>query len=237
VRLRVLLAALIVVSTAAFVVGTTLERNNKHNESPEHVKAERAAQSKPEPTTTTTAKTTPKRAPSRTTTVANTTDEHSGESAAHRAAEGLPPETTTVTKTTAAHAAEQHRTGEPSPHVEGNGAESAAAHESEGAHSETHAELKPLGIDIEAVPFVVLAALVSVGLAIAAWLRPRWLLLLLVIVATMLAFALLDVREVFHQSDENQTGLAVLAAVIAVLHLAAASVAGLMSRAARQPLA
>jgi hypothetical protein len=34
-------------------------------------------------------------------------------------------------------------------------------------------ELRPLGIDIEAVPFVALAAVASVGLAVEAWLRPR----------------------------------------------------------------
>ena len=33
----------------------------------------------------------------------------------------------------------------------------------------------------------------------------------------------LDVREAFHQSDENQTGLVTVAAVIAALHFAAAS--------------
>jgi O-antigen ligase len=98
-------------------------------------------------------------------------------------------------------------------------------------------ELKPLGVDIEAAPFVALAVLASLGLAAAAWLRPRWLLLLLVVAATMLAFAALDVREIFHQQDESRTGLAVLAAAIAALHLAAATVAGLMSREARRPLA
>jgi hypothetical protein len=241
-HLRVLLAALIVVSTSAFVVGTTLERSNKHEESPEHLAAERAAPSQPEPTTATTAKTTPerkaKRASSKTTSATKTTDEHAGESAAHRAAEGLPPETTTATKTKTAQARKPETSREPSgSHVEGKGGESPAAHAAEGGHSETHAELKPLGIDIEAVPFVALAALVSLGLAVAAWLRPRWVLLLLVIVVTMLAFALLDVREVFHQSDESQTGLAVLAAVIAALHLAAAAVAGLMGRQARRPAA
>ena len=38
---------------------------------------------------------------------------------------------------------------------------------------EKHAELRPLGIDVEAWPFVALVALASVGLAPAAWLRPR----------------------------------------------------------------
>jgi hypothetical protein len=58
-------------------------------------------------------------------------------------------------------------------------------------------------------------------------------LLLLAIAGAMLVFALLDVREVFHQSDESRTGLAVLAAVIAALHASAAIVAGTMARSAR----
>jgi hypothetical protein len=104
--------------------------------------------------------------------------------------------------------------------------ESAAAHAAEGAGKNTHAELKPLGTDIEAVPFVILAALVSLGLAAAAWTHPVSLLLL-VVAGTMLAFAALDVREVFHQNDEGQTGLAVLVGVVAALHLTAGEVIGL----------
>jgi hypothetical protein len=169
--LRALLAALIVTATAAFVVGTTLERNNQHTESAATLKGEGAAAT--------------------------------GESASHRRAEGLPPETTR---------------------------ESPATHAAEGGAKHTHAELKPLGVDIEAVPFVVVAALASLGLAAAAWARPRWLPLLLVVAATMLAFAALDVREIFHQNDEGQTGLAVLAAAVAALHVAAGTVAGLMAR-------
>jgi hypothetical protein len=49
----------------------------------------------------------------------------------------------------------------------------------------------------------------------------------------MLAFAALDIREVFHQADIDETGLAVLAAIIAALHLAAAAVAGRMAIATR----
>ncbi|MFN2617602.1 MAG: hypothetical protein ABR581_10830 [Thermoleophilaceae bacterium] len=123
-----------------------------------------------------------------------------------------------------------------------SGEEGSAAHVEKGTHkersSETHGEeLKPLGIDIEAAPFVALAAVVSLLLALAAWFRPRWVLLLAVVVTAMVAFAALDVREVFHQSDESRTGLAVLAAVIAALHVSAAGVAGLMGRHAARPVA
>ncbi len=46
----------------------------------------------------------------------------------------------------------------------------------------------------------------------------------------MVAFAALDGREVFHQLDADRTGLAVLAGVVALLHLSAATVAGVMPR-------
>jgi hypothetical protein len=48
----------------------------------------------------------------------------------------------------------------------------------------------------------------------------------------MVVFAALDVREVVHQLDESKGGLALLAGVVAVCHLAAAAVAALMGRSA-----
>jgi hypothetical protein len=71
------------------------------------------------------------------------------------------------------------------------------------------------------------------------------LLVALVIAATaafvagvaMLAFAALDVREVFHQGDINESGLAVLAGAVAALHLAAAAVAAAMASRSRDSTA
>jgi hypothetical protein len=113
-----------------------------------------------------------------------------------------------------------------------SGGESAAEHAAEGAttHAETHTELRPLGIDIEAVPFVILAALASLALAALGWLRPRRPLGLIAIALAMLAFAALDIREISHQADEHSTGLAVLAAAIAALHLGASAIAAAMAR-------
>jgi hypothetical protein len=71
--------------------------------------------------------------------------------------------------------------------------------------------------------------LISLALAALGWVRPRWLLGLVAIAAAMAVFGALDVREAFHQSDESRTGLAVLACVIAALHLAATVVAGAMA--------
>jgi hypothetical protein len=117
------------------------------------------------------------------------------------------------------------------------GGESAATHATEthsAAKTDSHKELRPLGVNIEAVPFIVLAALASLALAALGWARPRWLLGLATVATAMIVFGALDVREAFHQSDENQTGLVILAAVIATLHLAAAGTAAVMARRAAQ---
>jgi hypothetical protein len=126
-------------------------------------------------------------------------------------------------------------------HAEAGG-ESPAAHAKEtsaGSSSASaekpHAELRPLGIDIEAWPFVALAALAAVGLVLASWLRPQLAPLLGLAAVTMLAFAALDIREVLHQHDLAQNGLAVLAGGIAVLHIAAAVVAATMASRAWRP--
>jgi len=71
----------------------------------------------------------------------------------------------------------------------------------------------------------VLATAVSLllGAAVLRW--PRAEALLAAVAVAMIAFAVLDIREVAHQLDEDRTGIAVLAAVIATLHLAAAALA------------
>jgi hypothetical protein len=118
-----------------------------------------------------------------------------------------------------------------------SGGESQAAHAAEGAAgaptgtraAETHAELRPLGINIEAWPFVIAAVLASLALAAAAWVRPQTPELLAVVALAMLAFAALDIREVAHQLDVDKDGVAVLADAVAALHLAAALVAAAMA--------
>ena len=104
----------------------------------------------------------------------------------------------------------------------------AAAGEQSGSEDETL-----LGVDLEATGFVVLAAGLSLALVAAIWLRPEWGWVIAVVVVVMVAFAALDVREVFHQLDEDDGGLALLAGVVALLHLAAA---GAALRIARGPL-
>jgi hypothetical protein len=110
-------------------------------------------------------------------------------------------------------------------------AEGTASQRSGGEHD---AELRPLGIDIEAWPFLMLAALASLALAAAAWLRPTALPVLLAVTVTMLAFAALDVHEIFHQADESHDGLATLAGIVAALHAAAGAVAAATAPRARR---
>lgn len=110
-----------------------------------------------------------------------------------------------------------------------NGTEASEEHDEaapvQSQAGEEHAdeELRPLGVDIEAWPFVALAAAASLALAAAAWLNPRSGALLAFIAVAMLAFAALDIREVLHHADVDEGGLAVLAAAVAALHLAAAT--------------
>jgi hypothetical protein len=75
----------------------------------------------------------------------------------------------------------------------------------------------------------VLAALASLGLAALGWARPRRLLGLIAIAVAMTVFGALDLREVAHESDGNQTALEVLAGAISALHFAAAGVARAMA--------
>lgn len=145
--------------------------------------------------------------------------EESGESAAHVAAERGTVES------------EEAHGDEGAEEEAGGEAVAASSESAEGpSGAEESEEWRPLGLDIESTPFIVLAALGSVGLAAMGWTRPRWLPGLGVVVVAMGLFAALDVREAFHQVDEDRAGLAFLAAVIAALHLAAAGVAAAMAR-------
>jgi len=103
-------------------------------------------------------------------------------------------------------------------------AESAERSTSEAAESTEDDEERVLGIDVESPLLVTAAVLVSLLLAALVWRRPdRRLLIVIAVVAA--AFAVLDIAEVAHQLDEDNTGLALLAGLIAALHAAAAALA------------
>ena len=80
------------------------------------------------------------------------------------------------------------------------------------------------GINLESTPLVALAVVVSVVLAVATW-RTDYKVVLLVTALFAAAFAVLDVAEFSHQIKESATTIAVIAAIIAVLHAAAALLA------------
>ena len=168
---RAALVVLLLVSTAAFVVGVIVERSDESG----HAEAAVA--------------------------VAGHESRGSGESAEEHAAECAQAEPR---------------------HAEGGS-----------AHSEDGERDTLAGVDVEAAPLVALAAGFTLALALAVWLRAPWGPLLAVVAIAMTLFAALDVREVFHQFDESRSGLALLAAVVAALHLTAAGVATLVSR--REP--
>ena len=129
-------------------------------------------------------------------------------------------------------------TGEPAgAHEEGEGSSADEPRHAEGAAGETHTETNEavLGVNVESTPLIVLA--VIFGLALAALTASRLGRLpavLLAVAVIALAWAALDVREVVHQLDESRTGIAIVAIVVTVLHLAAALLAGTMAMRARQ---
>ena len=105
---------------------------------------------------------------------------------------------------------------------EHNEATEAAEHNERSEASETGEEL--FGVNLESTPLVVLAVIISVALAAATW-RIDHKLILLVTALFAAAFAVLDVAEFSHQIRESASTIAALAAIIAVLHAAAALLA------------
>jgi hypothetical protein len=104
-------------------------------------------------------------------------------------------------------------------------AEAAERSTSEAERSESDGDdERLLGIDIESPVLVTAAVVASLLLAGLVW-RRRDRRLLLVIAVVAAGFAVLDAAEVAHQLDEDHTGLALLAGLIAALHAAAAALA------------
>jgi len=115
--------------------------------------------------------------------------------------------------------------------------EGAANGESSTTHAAEHSSETLLGVNPEATGLVVIAVAVSLVLA-ALILTVRSPLLAAGVAPVMLAFTALDIREVAHQVNESHSGLAPLAATVALLHLAAGAAALLAARGSRsQPRA
>jgi hypothetical protein len=105
----------------------------------------------------------------------------------------------------------------------------AAGHESPAQLARERGGERVFGIDIESTALVASALAVSIAFAIALWLRVG-VLIPLGIAAFALTAAAFDVREVLHQIDESRTNLAAIAALVALFHMAAASVAVVLAR-------
>ncbi|MCA1656584.1 MAG: hypothetical protein LC713_02555 [Actinobacteria bacterium] len=151
-----------------------------------------------------------------------TSIERSNEPAHHDERPGAAARTGEAAETGEAHSEAERR---------GEAAGGEAASGSEATAEKPHGEWRPLGINTESWPLVIAAALASLALALAAWLRPRLVALLALIALAMIAFAALDVAELIHQVDVDETGLAVLAGAVFALHLAAGVAAVAASRA------
>lgn len=128
--------------------------------------------------------------------------------------------------------------GEPAgAHDEGEGPNATEAGRAETAAGDTDTETNEavLGVNIESTSSIVLAVIAGLALAALAvtrlGARPA---VLLAVALIALAWAALDVREVVHQLDQSRTGIAVLATVVALLHLAAALLAGAIAMRARR---
>jgi hypothetical protein len=125
----------------------------------------------------------------------------------------------------------QHHNEQPAA-TAGNGESGESGGESGSEGGAEHVEksggeagVKILGVDTESVALTIVAVVASLLLALAVWLG-RWPGPILLLVAGFgLVFAAGDVRELVHQLDDSNAGIATIAATLIGLHLAVAAVA------------
>jgi hypothetical protein len=150
---------------------------------------------------------------------------------------------------------ESHESAETTALETGNESESPSSEASEeGEHSETAAErvaeagrnegqsaeehgeeeeFRPLGVNLESTPLLAAGAVLSLALAGLVAKRPRREVLLAVLILAA-GFTALEIVEVQHQADVENTGILVLALIAGVLH-AAAFLAALALMSSRRP--
>jgi heme A synthase len=114
----------------------------------------------------------------------------------------------------------------PAEGSEAEAAESAATVQPADNHTEAGESTNEqvLGINLESTPLVAIAVIVSLALAVATW-RSDSKLAWLITAAFAAVFAIVDIAEFIHQLDRSKAGLAVLAALIAIIHAGAALLA------------
>lgn len=110
------------------------------------------------------------------------------------------------------------------------GSESTESTEKKAESGSGEAGATILGVNTESLALSILAVCLSFVLAAAVWLDVwrRWVLI--GVIAFGLVFAAGDARELAHQLNESNGGLAFVAAILIVLHLAVAAVAALLLR-------
>ena len=114
-------------------------------------------------------------------------------------------------------------------HGESGGAEngesdSAGRLEAEAAeHVESEESERVLGLDVESPGAVTLGVIVSLLAAAVLWID--WRRAFVAVVVGVGAFVVLDVAELVHQARESRAGFAVLAAAVALCHLAVGAIA------------
>lgn len=87
--------------------------------------------------------------------------------------------------------------------------------------TESGSEGSVLGLDLESPWLIAAAVVLSIGLAIAIA-RSGSTPVVALVVAVGALFALLDLREVVHQSNESNGGLVAISVVLVAMHLAIA---------------
>src|SRR2546426_7864724 len=110
------------------------------------------------------------------------------------------------------------------------GAEGSKPKESHAVQASGEAGAKILGVNTESLALSIVAVVLSFVLAGLVWLGGWPRLVLLAVLGFGLVFAAGDGRELVHQLDESNTGLASVAAILLVLHLAVAGLAVFLLR-------
>jgi hypothetical protein len=97
-----------------------------------------------------------------------------------------------------------------------------------------HGEETILGVSPESTEAVIAAVLLSIGLAVAVLRWPRrWVFVVVAIIA--LAFAVADIVEA-SEKFESEAGIAIIATVVAIGHLAAALLSVWLARGSPAPV-
>jgi hypothetical protein len=110
------------------------------------------------------------------------------------------------------------------------GAEGSKPSKSHAAQAGGEAGATILGVNTESLALSIVAVVLSFLLAGMVWLGGWPRLVLLAVLGFGLVFAAGDGRELVHQLDESNTGLASVAVILLVLHLAVAGLAALLVR-------